>query len=263
MTLGIITSFDDKGFQQAKSLGLDFIEICYNVGNDCKEFYDNRDALKERAERYGVKVGSIGRWGSDKIDADGKIIEEELKNSYMLIDVCSELGCEVFNTGVNYVEKFSFFENVGFAIDFLGKLCEYGRKKGVDIATYNCDWNNFVREPKVWKLTHNHLKELGIKYDPSHCINSGSGDYLGEMVEWGDRFYHFHLKGTLNINGEHIDDPPAGLDMINWQAVMGMLYAKGYNRTLSIEPHSGTWRGDLGAWGVRYTVDYMSKLIYR
>ena len=54
-----------------------------------------------------------------------------------------------------------------------------------------------------------------------------------------------------------MDDPPAGLDMINWNALMGMLYAVGYDGTLSIEPHSGVWQGELGEKGVDYTIRYI------
>ena len=54
-----------------------------------------------------------------------------------------------------------------------------------------------------------------------------------------------------------MDDPPAGLDMINWNALMGMLYAVGYDGNLSIEPHSAVWQGELGEKGVDYTIRYI------
>lgn len=263
MKLGIICPYDDAGFEYAKSLGLDFIEICYNIGNDCKKFAEELPELIARTEKYGIKIGSLGRWGTDKFDSDGKLIEEELNDNLILIDCASKLHCPVFNTGVNYVEKLSLYENVTNAIMFLEKLVAYGKERGVKIATYNCDWNNFVRTPEMWKLIHGHIKDLGIKYDTSHCINSGSGDYIGETLAWGDRFYHVHIKGTININGDHVDDPPAGLDMTDWRTFLGILYNKRYDGNLSIEPHSSTWQGDLGDWGVKLTVDYIDKLIYR
>ncbi|MCQ2461944.1 MAG: sugar phosphate isomerase/epimerase [Clostridia bacterium] len=262
MELGIIIGHEREDFEYAKNHGLKFLEICHNIGNDCPALLARADEMNAYIKEYGVKIGSVGRWGTDKIDENGNLIEEELQNSYILIDFCEKVGCTVFNTGVNYVEGLSAYENVTAAINYLQKLVDYGRDKGVRIATYNCDWNNFVRCPYYWKLIHGHIKELGIKYDPTHCINSGSGDYLGEMKEWGDRFYHVHLKGTINVNGDHVDDPPAGMDMINWGAFMGILYKKHYNGTLAIEPHSGTWKGELGEFGVQYTIDCMKKLIF-
>ncbi|MCR4614805.1 MAG: sugar phosphate isomerase/epimerase [Clostridiales bacterium] len=262
MKLGIIAGFGEEDFKMAKSKGLSFIEICYNVGLDCREFYDQLDNIKARINKYGVEIGSIGRWGSDKIAPDGSIIEEELQNSYLLIDICAELGCNVFNTGVNYVESLSKFQNLTCAVEFLQKLVDYGKIKDVKVATYNCDWNNYVRCPEIWEYTHGHIKDLGIKYDPTHCINCGSGDYLGEVSAWGDRFYHVHIKGTINVNGDHVDDPPAGLDMINWGAFIGLLYAKHYDANLSIEPHSDTWRGELSDFGVDFTINHISKFIY-
>lgn len=264
MSLGIISAYDDEGFKQAKELGLEFIEICYNVGNDCVKFSEEiLPVLLQRTKKYGVAIGSIGRWGSDKIDKNGAIIEEELNNSYLLIDACGALGCKVFVTGVNYVENFSLYENAAFAVGFLEKLIARGKEKGVDIAIYNCDWNNFIIDPPSWELILGYLKDLGIKYDPSHCINTGSGKYIDETAVWGKRFYHVHIKGTVNTKEcGHIDDPPAGLDDINWGSFMSVLYRTGYNRTLSIEPHSGTWRGALGDWGVKYSVDYIKKMIY-
>ncbi|NLB36724.1 MAG: sugar phosphate isomerase/epimerase [Clostridiales bacterium] len=263
MKLGIISSYDDEGFELAKRHGLSFIELCYNVGKDCNEIYNSIDEINERIKKYGIEMGSIGRWGSDKIDKQGNIIEEELQNSYVLIDVCEAVGCNVFNTGVNYVKELSKFANVSCAIEFLGKLIDYAKPKGVRIATYNCDWNNFIHTPEYWSLIHGHLKDLGIKYDPTHCINCGSGDYLGEMKDWGSRFYHVHIKGTINIFGDHVDDPPAGLDMINWGAFMGILYSCGYDGTLSIEPHSRTWRGELAEPGISYTIKHISQFIFK
>lgn len=262
MTLGIIENWTEEGFRHVAELGLHAIEFCYNIGNDPKDLVDLIPDIKKWSEQYDVRVLSIGRWGTDKIAPDGTVIEEELQNTYTMLDVCAELGCPVFNTGVNYLKDDSFFENCNHAVAFLSKTVAYGKEKGVKVAMYNCDWNNFVREPKAWTAIMSRIPELGIKYDPSHCINTGSGKYLEEINEWADRIYHFHIKGTIHIGDDHVDDPPAGLDMIDWRQVMGLLYAHGYPGMLSIEPHSGVWKGDLGEWGIRFTIDYISKMVY-
>ncbi len=264
MTLGMIENWSETGFNNVAGLGLKAIEFCYDIGNEPSELLAITNDIRKWSANTGVKVGSVGRWGTDKLAKDnGAVLEDELRNNRMMIDICAEVGCPVFNTGINYVESLSFLDNCNAAVDYFGGLVEYGKSRNVRIATYNCHWNNFVRTPDVWKLIHGKLPDLGIKYDSSHTINSGSGDYLGEIVEWGNRIYHVHIKGTLNVNGKRVDDPPAGLDMINWRAQLGCLYAAKYEGMLSIEPHSSIWQGDLGNWGVRFTIDYITSMLYK
>ncbi|WNQ13083.1 sugar phosphate isomerase/epimerase [Paenibacillus aurantius] len=262
MKLGVVTSPKPEGFDYAKRLGLEFVEFCINVEQDVHAFAGTVKELKEASERTGVAVGSIGRWGVILIAKDGSVIEEELQAAYTLIDAASELGCPIFIAGCNYVEERSYLENVSSAIQFFSMLIEYGKVKGVRIATYNCDWNNFVYNDQAWRLIHGQLPELGIKYDPSHA-RYGGRDYLKEMKEWGSRFLHVHIKGSVIIDGKHFDDPPAGLDQTDWGTFMAILYGVGYNGGLSIEPHSEVWKGELGDKGVQFTVDYMKRLIFR
>ncbi|WP_274362846.1 sugar phosphate isomerase/epimerase family protein [Paenibacillus thermotolerans] len=262
MKLGIIASPKAESFEYAKRLGLEFVEFCINIGNDAKEFKGLAAELKEASIRTGVGVGSIGRWGPGRIAKDGSIIEEELQAAYALIDASSELGCPVFVSGCNYVEERSYYENITSAIEFFSKLIEYGKGKGVRIATYNCHWNNFIVNDTAWNLIHGHLPELGIKYDPSHARYAGQ-DYLKEMKDWGSRFLHVHIKGSVIIDGERFDDPPAGLDQTDWGTFMAILYGVGYQGGLSIEPHSNVWTGELGDKGVEFTVKYMNRFLFR
>lgn len=258
MNLGIITWIKEKDFQKAAEKKLDCIEICVNSRHE--EFLECYKAVKTYSETYHLPIASIGRWGTDRISLDGKINEEELNIEFKLIEATAYLNCPVYVTGCNYVEQFSYYENITFAITYFEKLIEYGKKYGVKIATYNCRWNNFVHSDRAWTLVHGYLKELGIKYDTSHCIYAG-GDYLSETKKWVERFDHVHIKGALVIDGERYDDPPAGLDQTDWRSFIGILYAKGYNGALSIEPHSENWCGELGDKGVNLTIDYIRNLM--
>jgi sugar phosphate isomerase/epimerase len=74
--------------------------------------------------------------------------------------------------------------------------------------------------------------------------------------------YHIHLKGTINSGGIHLDDPPAGMDMINWPAFVSVFRRFGYDGVLSIEPHSATWTGELGEKGLKYTIKYFKSLLF-
>ena len=260
MKLGIINGWEEGHFAYVKSKGLDAVEFCVNHNYNAKEFLDKATEIKGYSDKYGIPVGSMGRWGMQRVDDNGVIIPEAVQADKYLIEAASIIGCPVYNVGVNYTDGKSFYDNCQIAIEYLSQLLSYAKDFGVKIATYNCDWSNFVYNDKAWSVIHTALPELGIKYDASHCL-SRRGDYLKELRDWGDRVYHVHIKGVLYIDGEGYDDAPAGLDQINWGALMDVLYTKNYNGMLSIEPHSGYWKGKKGQWGIDYTIKYIRPLI--
>ena len=258
MKLGMISpSHDAAGIQRIKALGLDYAEFDVNADDIS---YLNRAEIRKALSETGVKLGAVGRWGRDRITADGSICAKEPKDEFDLIDMCAELSCPVYITGCNYVDRLSYYQNVSAAIAYFQSLIDYAAGR-VKLCVYNCSWNNYVNKPHEWDIINDHLKALGIKFDPSHTVNGGR-DYLSEAALYGANFDHVHLKGTLNIDGRHIDDPPAGMDMINWGALLSILRKYNYQGMLSIEPHSATWQGELGEQGLKYTIDYFKKLLF-
>lgn len=260
MYLGIINGWEEGHFKAVSEKGLQGIEFCINDKYESAEVLAKANEIKSYSEKYNVKVGSIGRWGMERINENGEIIESAFQHDKNLIDLASIVGCPVYNVGFNRIEKLSYYENCQKAIEYFKTLIDYARPKNVKIATYNCDWSNFVYNEKAWSVIHGALPELGIKYDPSHCYRR-HGDYLKEIRDWGDRILHFHVKGTMDIAGEGYDDCPAGLDCLNWKGIMVVLYNTGYDNMLSIEPHSRNWHGGRGQWGVDYTIRFMRDLI--
>ena len=260
MILSIINGWDEGHFKYVASKGLKGVEFCINYYRDSAEVLARKESIKEYSEKYGVKVVSVGRWGMQRLDENGEIIPEALAHDKNLIDLASFVGCPVYNVGAHYSEKLSYCDNCQAAIKYFRTLIDYAADKNVKIAVYNCDWANFVYEEKAWSIVLDALPELGIKYDISHCIHR-NGNYLREMRDWGNRFYHFHIKGSLMIDGKSFDDPPAGLDQTNWGAAMDLLYCANYNGALSIEPHSRCWKGKKGQWGIDFTIKYISQFI--
>lgn len=260
MKLGIINGWSEGCIKYVHDKGLEAVEFCVNDNYDSEEFLSKAHEIKGYSEKYNVAVGSMGRWGMTRIDENGEVIPDALQADKNIIQAASIIGCPVYNCGVNYVENKSFYENCNIAIDYLGKLIDFAKDKGVKIAVYNCRWENFIVEPKAWEVVLSALPELGIKYDISHCLYH-DGNYLAEMRDWGDRFYHFHLKGCVYFDNDVYDDAPAGLDSINWGAAMDILYTKDYNGMLSIEPHSEYWQGKKGQWGIDYTINYFRPFI--
>lgn len=260
MKLGIISGFDAGSFDYVKSLGLSFIESCRNDDGEAQSFIDNAASIKENIARTGIPIASVGRWNSSPNDG-GKYNEQQMNLQYALMDAAIEVGSPVFVCGCNYDNGISLFRNYSFAVDYFGKLIEHAGGR-IKVAAYNCDWNNFVCSERQWEVVLGELPQLGIKFDCSHSINRGE-DYLRALSNWGDRIYHFHVKGTARVNGRGVDDPPAGMDGTCWGNVFAILYARGYEGGLSIEPHSHTWRAgsDLGNKGIGFTIRYISQFI--
>lgn len=161
--------------------------------------------------------------------------------------------------------------------------------------------DNYIRTPEQWKLVLDEVPGLGIKYDPSHSFVHGGdkGAYMEEAMLWGDHFKYCHVKGVIQLGDSQeakhwwyrslaakygdamqanpelaaefhkdmakdhnlYDNPPAGIDSINWRAFFAALYQHNYDGYLSIEPHSATWQGEKGEKGVRYTIKYIRELM--
>ncbi len=263
MKLGMIRNgCTDADFEYVKGKGLDFVEVCLNWAKDAREWVARKDEIKALVKKHGLPILSCGRWNGDEwpLDESGKINAAALDEAKATIAACADLGCPVYHCGCNRVEGMSLFRNYEAAIGWFSTLIDYAKPLGVKVSTYNCHWNSFIDDMPAWEMVHGELPDLWIKFDASHSISAGR-DYMEEMRLWAHRFCHVHVKGALRVNGNYVDDPPAGLDQIDWRALLGMLYKAGYAGNLSIEPHSSTWKGDLGERGLDLTIRYMRSLI--
>ena len=104
------------------------------------------------------------------------------------------------------------------------------------------------------------LDELYIKYDPSHAYNRGD-DYHAEISDYGERIAHFHVKGTTHAGKRKVDDPPAGMDDIKWRSVFAVLYSRGYDGDISIEPHSSILKEERVKSGILFTKAFIESFI--
>ena len=131
MYLGIINGWSDGCIKAVSEKGLEAVEFCVNHNYNSAEFLAKAPDIKGYCEKYGVTVGSMGRWGMKRIDHNGEIIPEALQDDKNIIDAASIIGCPVFNTGVNYTDSKSFYENCEIAIDYLKQLISYAESKNV------------------------------------------------------------------------------------------------------------------------------------
>lgn len=260
MKIGMISGYHSGGFDFARDSKMEFIEICNNFDSDTENFMKSAESIKANIERTGVLVGSVGRW-NHSLNEGGKINREKLKKYIWEMETAAYLGSPVYVCGINRDPSVSMYKNYTAAIEMFGAIIEAAKDKNIKIAVQNCDWNNFIVNPADWDIVLGELDELTIKYDCSHSYNRGN-NYLSELSDWCERVSHIHIKGTTHAGGKRwVDDPPAGMDDIKWPSVFSVLYARGYDGGLSIEPHSKTWHGELGAKGINFTYNYISKFL--
>lgn len=299
MKLGMIFPCEESSFDRAKELGLDFVEFDLNhpdywgVVID-KDIMPKVDGIVSKIKETGVFVGAVGRWGSQVIDENGGIIESELNEVKRCIDFCEIVGCENYLVSVNYVKSLTYYKNITASIKYLNVVVEYAKSKNTTVSIVNCMMGgNYIRTPEQWKLVLDEVPGLKIKYDPSHSFVHGgeNGAYMEESLLYGDRFGYIHIKGVVQTGDSdeeaswerfalarkhpelkdelmsegfthnNYDNPPAGLDAINWRGFFGAIYKHGYDGLLSIEPHSPAWYGEKGEKGVKYTINYIRSLM--
>ncbi len=259
MRLGRICKYTDADFDLVKSNGLEFLEICCNWHQEAIDCANAVKSIQANVDRTGIAVSSVGRWNHE-LFGEGKCDQEKLDTYYGLLDAAMALGAKSFVCGCNYDESISLFRNYENAVKFFGDLVNRAKGSGTKIAVQNCQWNNFVVSPAQWEIVLGHIPELMIKFDASHAYNRGD-DYLAELSDWGERVAHVHIKGTVHAGKREVDDPPAGMDDIKWRSLFAILYARGYDGDLSIEPHSATWKGERGSKGVEFTANFIRQFM--
>ncbi len=258
MRLGRIAGYDEAAFRTVREQGLDFIEICCNNGSEAEACIAAKAATKALIETTGLPVSSVGRWNHDVVEG-GALLDERVRSYEALLGTAIALGAGTFACGINYDSSISLYKNYTLAIEFFGRLLAAADGR-IRVAVQNCDWNNYIVSPTEWRVILGELPALMLKYDASHAYNRGA-DYLAEMSEFGERIAHVHIKGTTHAEVRRVDDPPAGMDDIRWPSLFSVLYARGYDGDLSIEPHSATWRGALGDAGIAFTRDYIRRFM--
>lgn len=299
MKLGIIMPPEAESFTKAKNYGLDFVEFDLNpmdfFGKPLDEVESKKDEIKKASAETGVEVGAVGRWASHIFTDDGEIIQEELDSVKKVIDLGAFWGAKHYLVSINYAKNISYYQNITKAIDVLKTIVAYAKENGMETAIVNCMMgDNYIRTPEQWKLILSEVPGLGIKYDPSHSFVHGgeNGAYLKEGLGWGDKFQYCHIKGVIQGGDSHepeewairaliarypdlkdemgakfiegrrwYDNPPAGIDVINWRAFFSILYKYSYDGYLAIEPHSMTWQDEKGDKGIRYTIKYIRDLM--
>ncbi len=209
MRLGIINGYSEESFAYVAGKGLKFIELTLN-SEPQENFEAAAESIKANVKKYGVDIGSVGRWGWPRLNSAGCINRDTMAIDKRTIVTTAEVGCKIYNLGINRPsDKLSFDYRIEAAVKYLNEIVAFGKEKGVQVNVYNCNWNNFIYEHDIWKHVLPRVPGIGLKFDPTHTL-ARHGDPFREIKEYGKYIKHFHVKGIIFIDGKEYDNPPAG-----------------------------------------------------
>ena len=242
-----ITGFSDEisevtveQFKHLNTLGIEYFEPRGIDGKNIAELSDEDVAiLKEKMQKYGIKVSSIGSpIGKISITDDFEAHKEKLLR---VIKTAKALGTK-------YIRVFSFFipkdeapekytDEVIFRMKEMAKLAEendiillHENEKGIygDIAP---------RCRKILEAVNS--PNLRAVFDPANFVQCGQKVYPEGYELLKDYVVYVHIKDAKE-NGDVV---PAGYGLGNVGNVLGSLKASGYKGFLSLEPHLGSFKG--------------------
>jgi sugar phosphate isomerase/epimerase len=256
--IGFITNGTEQDLQFAKENGFPCVEI--NIHNNLAEWEARKETYKEWLERYGIEVNAMGLWGRNFISPDESERERCFDELRRHIELASFFGAKVIMVGGGYNEGQPIKEQALRACELFPPYIELAESKGLKFAFYNCHWTNHITGPEAWDIVLDKLPTVGIKFDPSHPFYDGL-DYLQHARDYGHRFYHIHAKGCVKIAGKPFDDPPAGMDQIDWRSLFAILYKHNYQGDINLEPHSPTWLGERYYKGLLFSKRFLEQFI--
>ncbi len=242
----IISGFSDEidemivnQFEHLNKLGIGYFEPRSVDGKNISELNDDEaTALKEKMERYGIKVSSIGspigKIGiTDDFDAHMKVLERTIKTAKML--------------GTKYIRMFSFYPPKGEepekyrdeVMARLKKMVELAEKEGV-ILLHENEKDIYGDVASRCKDIFDTIKSDNFRgvFDPANFVQC-SQDTNEAFALLKPHIVYMHIKDAL-ADGTVV---PAGYGEGNVAEILAELKNSGYDGFLSLEPHLGTFKG--------------------
>lgn len=238
----------------------------------------------------GVNLGPL-RVRASLADSDDATRKAAVEDACAALDLAKSLGIEtVWTLTRNFRNDRSQRENFAAALTSLPQFVDHAEHLGIRIGIENCPYSgqNPVCTPESWDALFRAIPSpnLGICFDPSHCIWQGI-DIARAIREYGDRFVHLHAKDTeliadglfhFGVEGPQLgtadsDDSWSkhgwwrhrlpGLGAVEWNAFITAMSDRGYDGALTIEHEDPVWSGtpDRITRGLERSHTYLSSLI--
>lgn len=236
-----IDSSVDTQFAVLHKLGISYFEPRGIDGNNISKLSDDEViALKEKMDKAGIKVSSIGSpVGKTKLEA---AFEQDFETFKRVVWIAKMLESR-------YIRMFSFFHEGGSewtaeeraeVLARLSMMIEYAKANDVVLLHEN--------EKDIYGDTADRcadlMNELGCEnfravFDPANFVQCGQDTkYAYELLK--DHIEYMHIKDACYKDGGVV---PAGYGDGNVEYVLKQLFDNGYQGFLSLEPHLGSFEG--------------------
>ena len=241
MQLGFLTDGRVEDVTFAAREGFDCLELA--LFGDTALFENSRD-LRQALGDEDIDLPAVSLFGQNYFHEDRAEAKKLADRLQRVTDLAAELGAGllVFGTGSTPPGE-TDADRVQAAVEHFGPAIADAQARGLQVAFYNCHWENVIDRPSAWDLALPRLPGVGVKFDPSHPVQAGR-DWKAELLAAGPHLRHAHAKDVLNVGGKFISDPNPGLGDIRWEEFFGILYHVGFDGAVCIEPHSPIYTGE-------------------
>lgn len=175
-----------------------------------------------------------------------------------LIKASAKLGVNMVTTFIGRDQWKTVEENLPIVKEVWTPLLDLAKSLNVKIAIENCpmlftkdQWpggQNIMCTPENWKKVFDTLQSdnLGINYDPSHCIWQGL-DIVAPIYEFKDKMFHMHCKdirlkkdavarcGSMAYPLDIMKPVIPGHGDVDWGAFFAALCDIGYDGYIALE----------------------------
>ena len=227
-------------FEVLNKLGIKYFEPRGVDGKNISELNDDEvKALKEKMEKYGIKVSSIGSPVgkvklTDDLDAHFEMFKRVVKTAKML--------------DAKYIRIFSFYHDGEewtdaereLVLSELKKLIAYAKENDVVLLHENeKDIYGDIAPRCLDLMKELYCDDFKAVFDPANFVQSNQNtveayDMLKGYIEY------MHIKDSLESDWSVV---PAGYGDGHVDYVLKSLFESGYDGYLSLEPHLGTFEG--------------------
>ena len=231
----------DTQFEVLGRLNMKYFEVRGVDGKNISELSDEEvQQLKEKMDRHGIKVSSIGSpIGKVKLDAP---FEEHFELFKKVVKIAKALDSR-------YIRMFSFYHDGGEiwteeeraeVLARLGRMIDYAREQDVVLLHEN--------EKDIYGDTADRcadlMKELYCEnfravFDPANFVQCKQDTkYAYEILK--DYIEYMHIKDARYEDNKVV---PAGVGDGQVPYILKELFDHGYDGFVSLEPHLGSFAG--------------------